>query len=106
MKKLALGLLLSLCIGATQAAYEPKTFDSKHNTVVSNPGRSQDGRNYFLNFIREIKNNVRDNFKTTGIARSLSGVPSVGGSGAGSHGGSGGANGGGIGGGGGGGVCR
>jgi len=103
MKKLAVGLLLSLSIGATHAAYEPKTFDIKHNSVVSNPGRGADGRNYFLNFIREIRNNVRDNFKTTGIARALGSGPSGGGSGGGSHSGGGGIGGGG---GGGGGVCR
>lgn len=102
MKKLALGLLLSFSIAATHAAYEPKTFDIKHNSVVSNPGRGEDGRNYFLNFIREIRNNVRDNFKTIGVGRIFGNEAKGGSSGSGSHDG----NGGGIGGGGGGGICR
>lgn len=99
MKKLALGLLLSLTLGAAHAAYEPKEFDVKKNYVVSNPNRGEDGKNFFLNFVREVrnkaaevKNNVRDNLKTTGIGRSIGG----GGGGGGAVGGSGGGGGGGI----------
>lgn len=100
MKKLALGLLLSLTFGAANAAYEPREFDVKKNYVVSNPNRGEDGRNFFLNFVREvrnkaaeIKNNVRDNVETIGRS---GGGGAIGGGGAGG-GGSGG---------GGGGVCR
>lgn len=100
MKKLALGLLLSLALGGANAAYEPREFDVRKNYVVSNPNRGEDGRNFFLNFVREIrnkaveiKNNVRDNAKTIG----KSGGGGIGGGGSG---------GGGAGGGGGGGVCR
>jgi transcription termination factor NusB len=109
MKKLVLGLVLSLAIGAAHAAYEPKQFDVKHNSIVSNSARGEDGRNYFVNFIRgiqnkanDIKNNVRDNLKTAGIGRVLgSGSTRGGGTGSTSH------SGGGVGGGGGGGgVCR
>ena len=79
MNKLAVALLLSSTLGAAQAAYEPSTFDVKMNHVASNPNRGEDGRNYFLNFqsvrnkAAEIKNNVRDNIKTTGIGRSIGG---------------------------------
>lgn len=99
MKKLALGLLLSLTLGAAHAAYDPQGFDVKKNYVVSNPNRGEHGRNFFLNFVREvrntaaqIKNNVSDNLKATSIGRSIGG-----GGGGGSAGG---------GGGGGGGICR
>ncbi len=98
MKKLALGLLLSLTLGAAHAAYDPQGFDVKKNYVVSNPNRGEHGRNFFLNFVREvrntaaqIKNNVSDNLKATSIGRSIGG-----GGGGGSAGG----------GGGGGGICR
>ncbi|MBL8527192.1 MAG: hypothetical protein JNL68_05865 [Burkholderiales bacterium] len=99
MKKLALGLLLSLTLGAAHAAYDPQGFDVKKNYVVNNPNRGEHGRNFFLNFVREvrntaaqIKNNVSDNLKATSIGRSIGG-----GGGGGSAGG---------GGGGGGGICR
>jgi uncharacterized membrane protein len=94
MNKLAVALLLSSTLGAAQAAYEPSAFDVKMNHVASNPNRGEDGRNYFLNFVQsvrnkaaEIKNNVRDNVKTTGIGRSIGGG---GGAGGGSGGGGGG----------------
>ncbi len=100
MKKLALGLLLSLTLGAAHAAYDPQGFDVKKNYVVSNPNRGEHGRNFFLNFVREvrntaaqIKNNVRDNVKTIGAS---GGGGAIGGGG----------SGGGGSGGGGGGVCR
>lgn len=80
MKKLALGLLLSLTLGAAHAAYDPQGFDVKKNYVVSNPNRGEHGRNFFLNFVREvrntaaqIKNNVSDNLKATSIGRSIGG---------------------------------
>lgn len=116
MRKLAFGLLLSLTLGAAHAAYEPKEFDVKKNYVVTNPNRGEDGRNFFLNFVRvvqnkaaEIKNNVRDNIKATSIGGGpivgSNGGAGIGGGGTGgSHGGSGGT--GGAYGGGGGGVCR
>ena len=74
MGKLVLALFLSLAVGAANAAYEPKGFDVKHNSVVSNANRGDAGRNHFLNFVQSVqkviivvKNNVRDNFKTTGL---------------------------------------
>jgi hypothetical protein len=112
MKKVVFGLALSLAIGSAHAAYEPKQFDVKHNSVVSNSARGEDGRNFFLNFVRsiqnkanDIKNNVRDNLRTTGIGRVVGGGGTGGGGTTGgmSHGGGG--VGGGAGGGGGG-VCR
>ena len=76
MGKLVLALLLSLAVGAANAAYEPKGFDVKHNSVVSNANRGDAGRNHFLNFVQSVKkviivvkNNVRDNFKTAGLGK-------------------------------------
>jgi hypothetical protein len=73
---MVLALFLSLAVGAANAAYEPKGFDVKHNSVVSNANRGDSGRNHFLNFVHSIqkviivvKNNVRDNFKTAGLGK-------------------------------------
>jgi transcription termination factor NusB len=88
MRKLALGVLLSLTVGVANAAYEPREFDVKENYVVSNPNRGEDGRNFFLNFVRavqnkaaEIKNNIRDNIKTTGVGGGIGGSRGGGGGG-------------------------
>jgi hypothetical protein len=67
MGKLVLALFLSLAVGAANAAYEPKGFDVKHNSVVSNANRGDSGRNHFLNFVQSVKDNVRDNLKTAGL---------------------------------------
>ncbi len=101
MKRLIVGLCLSLAVGAAHAAYEPKEFDVKHNYITSNSNRGHDGRNFFLNFVQavqnrvtEIQQNVRANIRAIGIANDIP-SPNPGGGAARGHSG-----------GGGGGVCR
>ena len=120
MKKLVLALLLSVTVGAAHAAYEPRGFDAKANSVFST-NRGEDGQKFFLNrvqqqqptrlapvsilpasgflnTVKEVISNVKTNAK--------SGLGSIGGLGlGGSKTGGGKGIGGGVGGGGGG-ICR